>query len=92
MMNQHKNVSVRDTLRHQNRVLGKWKCWYWKTTNKLKIISYSVDEAICIDKDSGKDFRFHVILNRMKRLMLLLTFTMNTHLNKFKEDKNMGFQ
>jgi hypothetical protein len=48
---------VLETLRMRNRIIGKVKSRYWKTSYKYGVqLPHSVQEALQIDKETGTDF------------------------------------
>ena len=69
---------VSETLQIRNRIIGKVKSRYWKTSHKQGIkLPHSVQEALQIDKETGTDFWWQAIQKEMK----------NVNTNKKMEDQ-----
>jgi len=62
---------VQETLKTRNRIIGKVKSRYWRTTHKFGIrLPHSVAEAYCIDKETGTDFWTRAIEKEMKNVRI----------------------
>ena len=61
---------VHDVLRTRNRIIGKVKARYWKTTQKFGIeLPKSVEEAYAIDRKNGNNFWRDAIEKEMLRVI-----------------------
>ncbi|KAI2490038.1 Reverse transcriptase (RNA-dependent DNA polymerase) [Fragilaria crotonensis] len=66
---------VSETLRVRNRIIGKVKSRYWKTSHKYGVrLPHSVQEALQIDKETGTDFWWKAIQKEMKKVMVAFDY------------------
>ena len=66
---------VPETLRMRNRVIGKVKSRYWKTSHKYGVrLPHSVQEALMIDRETGTDFWWKAIQKEMKKVMIAFDY------------------
>ena len=66
---------VSETLRLRNRIIGKVKSRYWKTSHKYGVrLPHSVQEALQIDKETGTDFWWNAIQKEMKKVMVAFEY------------------
>jgi len=62
---------VRDTLQRRNRVIGRVKSKYWRTTHKFGIeIPKTVEHALRIDRETGTDYWRKAIEKEMKNVRI----------------------
>ena len=62
---------VGDVLRARNRIIGKVKSRYWRTTHKFGIrVPKSVPEALQIDEDTGTTYWWDAIKKEMDKVMV----------------------
>jgi len=60
---------VKDVLRHRNRIVGKVKSKYWKTTHKFGVrLPKTAKEALQIDKETGTDFWQKAIEKELRKV------------------------
>ena len=86
---------VPETLRTRNRIIGKVKSRYWKTSHKYGIrLPRSVQEALQIDKETGTDFWWQAIQKEMKKVMIAFEYDETLTPEQARADKSMyvGFQ
>ena len=88
---------VAETLRMRNRIIGKVKSRYWKTSHKYGVrLPHSVQEALQLDKESGTDFWWKAIQKELKKVMIALEFDDSVTPEQIREglakDKYVGFQ
>ncbi len=66
---------VSETLRMRNRIIGKVKSRYWKTSHKYGVrLPHSVQEALQIDKETGTDFWWNAIQKELKKVTVALEY------------------
>ena len=66
---------VSETLRVRNRIIGKVKNRYWKTSHKFGVrLPHSVKEALQIDKETGTDFWWKAIQKELAKVMIALEY------------------
>ena len=86
---------VSDTLRTRNRIIGKVKKRYWKTSHKFGVrLPHSVQEALQIDKETGTDFWWQAIQKEMRKVMVAFEYDENLTPEQVRTDKTLyvGFQ
>ena len=66
---------VSETLRMRNRIIGKVKSRYWKTSHKYGVrLPHSVQEALQTDRETGTDFWWNAIQKELKKVMVALEY------------------
>ena len=88
---------VPETLRMRNRIIGKVKSRYWKTSHKYGVrLPHSVQEALQIDKETGTDFWWSAIQKELKKVMVAFEYDESTTPEQIREGlakgKYVGFQ
>ena len=86
---------VSDTLRTRNRIIGKVKSRYWKTTHKFGVrLPHSVQEALQFDRESGTDFWWKAIQKETGKVEVALEFDESTSPEQIRQDKTLyvGYQ
>ena len=88
---------VSQTLRMRNRIIGKVKSRYWKTSHKYGIrLPHSVQEALRIDKETGTDYWWNAIQKEMKKVMVAFDYDESVTPQQIRDgsakDKYVGFQ
>ena len=88
---------VSETLRVRNRIIGKVKSRYWKTSHKYGArLPHSVQEALQIDKETGTDFWWKAIQKEMKKVMIAFDYDESVTPQQIRDglarDRYVGFQ
>ncbi|KAI2506538.1 Reverse transcriptase (RNA-dependent DNA polymerase) [Fragilaria crotonensis] len=88
---------VSETLRMRNRIIGKVKSRYWKTSHKYGVrLPHSVQEALQIDKETGTDFWWNAIQKELKKVMVAFEYDESVTPEQIREGlakgKYVGFQ
>jgi hypothetical protein len=88
---------VSQTLRMRNRIIGKVKSRYWKTSHKYGVrLPHSVQEALRIDKETGTDFWWNAIQKEMKKVMVAFDYDESVTPQQIRDgsakDRYVGFQ
>jgi hypothetical protein len=86
---------VPETLRTRNRIIGKVKSKYWKTSHKYGVrLPHSVNEALKIDKETGTDFWWQAIQKEMKKVMVAFEYddTLTPQQARTDKGKYVGYQ
>jgi hypothetical protein len=66
---------ISETLRMRNRIIGKFKSQYWKTSHKYGVqLPHSVQEALQIEKETGLDFWWNAIHKELKKVMVAFKY------------------
>ena len=88
---------VSETLRMRNRIIGKVRSRYWKTSHKYGVrLPHSVQEALQIDKETGTDFWWNAIQKELKKVMVAFEYDESMTPEQIREGlakgKYVGFQ
>ena len=88
---------VSETLRMRNRIIGKVRSRYWKTSHKYDVrLPHSVQEALQTDKETGTDFWWNAIQKELKKVMVALEYdeiiTPQQIRDGLEKGKYVGFQ
>jgi hypothetical protein len=82
---------VSQTLRIRNRIIGKVKSRYWKTSHKYGVrLPHSVQEALQIDKETGTDFWWQAIQKEMKKVMIAFDYDESITPEQIREGLSKG--
>jgi hypothetical protein len=86
---------VPETLRTRNRIIGKVKKRYWKTSHKFGVrLPHSVQEALQMDKETGTDFWWKAIQKELNKVLVALEYDESMTPEQVRNDKTayVGFQ
>jgi hypothetical protein len=86
---------VSETLRTRNRIIGKVKSRYWKTSHKFGVrLPHSVQEALQIDKETGTDFWWRAIQKETSKVTVALEYYESMTPEQLRQDPTayVGFQ
>ena len=86
---------VSQTLRTRNRIIGKVKSRYWKTSHKFGVrLPHSVQEALQIDRETGTDFWWKAIQKETGKVEVALETDESVTPEQVRDDKTLyvGFQ
>ena len=86
---------VSETLRTRNRIIGKVKSRYWKTSHKFGVrLPHSVQEALQFDRESGTDFWWKAIQKETGKVEVALEYDESVSPEQVRQDKSLyvGFQ
>jgi hypothetical protein len=82
---------VSQTLQIRNRMIGKVKSCYWKTSHKYGVrLPHSVQEALQIDKGTGTDFWWQAIQKEMKKVMIAFDYDESVTPEQIQEGLSKG--